>query len=89
MHPGGKRNILKGAFKDASSEFHKSHHGLDIKNTPLVLLEIGQIDKDTIVNNQIKVNQQTANPDVDRSIQQKDQAFVSNGKNLSIKFGLL
>lgn len=53
MHPGGKRNILKGAFKDASAEFHESHHGLDIKNTPLVLLEIGQIDKDAIVNNQI------------------------------------
>jgi cytochrome b involved in lipid metabolism len=22
MHPGGKRNILKGAFKDASEVFH-------------------------------------------------------------------
>ena len=53
MHPGGKRNILKGAFKDASDEFHKSHRGLDIKNTPLVLLEIGQIDKDANYRNQI------------------------------------
>jgi cytochrome b involved in lipid metabolism len=53
MHPGGKRNILKGAFKDASDEFHKSHLGLDVKNTPLVLLEIGQINKDAKVNNQI------------------------------------
>jgi cytochrome b involved in lipid metabolism len=50
MHPGGKRNILKGAFKDASEEFHRSHRGLDIKNTPLVLLEIGRINNDKVNN---------------------------------------
>ena len=43
MHPGGKRNILKVQFKDASKEFHASHKGLDINKTPLVLLEIGEL----------------------------------------------
>ncbi len=43
MHPGGKKNILKGKFKDASKEFHASHRGLDISKTPLVLLEIGEL----------------------------------------------
>lgn len=43
MHPGGKRNIMKGAFKDASEEFHKAHKGMDISKTPLVLLEIGEL----------------------------------------------
>ena len=45
MHPGGKRNILKGSFKDASKEFHSAHKGLDITKTPLVLLEIGELKK--------------------------------------------
>ena len=43
MHPGGKRNIMKGAFKDASKEFHQAHKGMDISKTPLVLLEIGEL----------------------------------------------
>jgi len=43
LHPGGKRNILKGSFKDASKEFHASHRGMEISKTPLVLLEIGEL----------------------------------------------
>ena len=43
MHPGGKKNIIKGIGKDSTEMFHKSHHGLKIENTPLALLKLGNI----------------------------------------------
>jgi cytochrome b involved in lipid metabolism len=35
MHPGGLAKIMKGAGKEASEVFHKSHLNLDILTTPL------------------------------------------------------
>ena len=47
MHPGGKKNILKGVGKDSTDMFHKSHPGLKIENTPLALLKMGTINSDS------------------------------------------
>ena len=46
MHPGGKKNIIKGIGLDSTEMFYKSHHGLKIENTPLALLKLGDIDMD-------------------------------------------
>jgi hypothetical protein len=48
MHPGGKRQILKGVGIDSTEVFYKSHPGLKIENTPLALLKMGEIKTGTM-----------------------------------------
>lgn len=47
QHPGGKKKLLKGQFKEASEMFHRFHPGLKISNTVLQFLKIGDLQQDT------------------------------------------
>ena len=47
MHPGGKKKILRGVGIDSSEVFHNSHPGLKIENTPMALLKMGVLFKET------------------------------------------
>lgn len=41
-HPGGKK-ILRGNRKDASEMFHQYHRGVNIEETEVAFLKIGEI----------------------------------------------
>lgn len=90
MHPGGKRNILKGQFKDASKEFHASHKGLDINKTPLVLLEIGELK---VNRDRTKTSEPAKKLTKESTPFSNEEIWLKNSQSdkdkLSISFGLL
>ena len=47
QHPGGKKKLLKGQFKEASEMFHRCNPGLKISNTVLQFHKIGDLQQDT------------------------------------------